>query len=865
MRKYILLLLLLSIFIKVNATHQRAAEIIYKHVGGLTYEFTLISYTYTPSPTNQDRDDLDINWGDGAIGTIPRVEIIEMADEISYNKYLTTHTFPGPGTYTISMEDPNRNNGIVNIPNSVNIPMFIETQLTINPFLGYNNSVILTNAPVDMGCVDKLFIHNPGAYDPDGDSLSFHLVDCKGAEGLVIPGFDLPKASKYFTIDPVTGDIIWDAPVIQGEYNIAFQVKEWRNQTLIGSVVRDMQIEILACDNNPPVVELENDTCVVSGDLLELNFAASDPDGDELTLEAFGGPFILSHDPAFIDPNPAVGQTNVSTNFYWSTSCEHIRKAPYHITLKAKDKSKPISLVGYQTFTINVVSPPIDNLQVKVNERKAQLSWDAFPCNNINGYRIYRKNESYEWTADYCETGLPDDANYTLIGSTDHVDKNTFEDDDGGKGLLYGIKYCYRVCAILPDNSDGKVSEEFCIQLQKEVPILTHVSNELPNPEEGKLLVKWSKPNEINEENFPPPYFYQLYRKKPDETFEPIANNIPFNDTIYEDQEVNVNAIDKTIIYELEFYSESTGLIGISDPASSSIPVLDPKDESIIVNIGGTIPWHIDSIEVYRKDPHSSAFLLAGKTHGGKYIDKQLENGEEYAYYIKSFGHYDLNSIEPVLINYSSIAKATPQDNEPPCPVTVEITTDCKEVDNTLIWNTPKGDCPKDIHHYEIWYAPTSSAEFSEIGVNTGINDTVFIHENIKDVVGCYQVYAVDSVGNISDASATACVSVETCPVYELPNYFTPNGDGENDIYYPINYDSSNPRATVEEVNMRIFNRWGRIIFETSDPIIAWDGKDKNSNNDASTGVYYYTCEVFLQTLEGRTSYILKGSITIFR
>ena len=52
----------------VSATHQRAAEITYRHVDGLTYEVKVITYTYTPSPA--DRPTLDVFWGDGTASTL---------------------------------------------------------------------------------------------------------------------------------------------------------------------------------------------------------------------------------------------------------------------------------------------------------------------------------------------------------------------------------------------------------------------------------------------------------------------------------------------------------------------------------------------------------------------------------------------------------------------------------------------------------------------------------------------------------------------------------------------------------------------------------------------------------------------------
>ncbi|MEI7664383.1 MAG: hypothetical protein WCK34_19400, partial [Bacteroidota bacterium] len=82
----LLLLLLLSCLtlpLHLFATHQRAAEMSYKHISGLTYELTLTSYTFTPSPANGYRDFLTINWGDGTSTDIPRVVETNLPDEIT--------------------------------------------------------------------------------------------------------------------------------------------------------------------------------------------------------------------------------------------------------------------------------------------------------------------------------------------------------------------------------------------------------------------------------------------------------------------------------------------------------------------------------------------------------------------------------------------------------------------------------------------------------------------------------------------------------------------------------------------------------------------------------------------------------------
>jgi hypothetical protein len=43
---------------------------------------------------------------------------------------------------------------------------------------------------------------------------------------------------------------------------------------------------------------------------------------------------------------------------------------------------------------------------------------------------------------------------------------------------------------------------------------------------------------------------------------------------------------------------------------------------------------------------------------------------------------------------------------------------------------------------------------------------------------------------------------------------------------------------------MKIFNRWGGLMFETTDPDINWNGKKKNDGEEATDGVYFYICTV---------------------
>jgi gliding motility-associated-like protein len=64
-------------------------------------------------------------------------------------------------------------------------------------------------------------------------------------------------------------------------------------------------------------------------------------------------------------------------------------------------------------------------------------------------------------------------------------------------------------------------------------------------------------------------------------------------------------------------------------------------------------------------------------------------------------------------------------------------------------------------------------------------------------------------------------------------NVFTPNGDGQNDEFI---IDGT----SIEEFEMKIFNRWGERVFETTDVNTTWNGKVNNTGISCPEGTYFY-------------------------
>jgi len=865
MKKYFIILFVFIWFINpLKATHERAGEIIFKYISGLTYEITIITYTYAPSPA--DRYELEINWGDNTKSILPRAngpsggqgnqgEIV--APDIKKNLYIGTHTFPGASTFKISMEDPNRNYGIQNIPNSVEVPFFIETQLIINPFIGVNSSPQLLLPPIDQGCVNQPYLHNPGAYDPDGDSLSFRLVSCRGAGGEKIPGYQLPNqvgtnVGSTFTMNPYTGEILWINPAMQGEYNIAFLVEEWRNGLKIGYVTRDVQITIVTCDNVAPVITPINDTCIEAGSTLEFNVVATDADNNNISLEAYGSPFEIANPAIFISPSDSAGRN--TGLFRWATTCNQVKKNAYQVFFKATDDSRPVNLFDLTSMYITIVGPAPRNLTANSLGNTILLKWNKNQCSNITGYNIYRRNGSYGYIAGHCETGVPAYTGYQLISTRNNTDTAYIDSD-----LSRGIDYCYMVVAFYADGAESYASNEACAFLKKDVPVITNVSVQKTGATDGNIYLAWSKPSEINTTQAPGPYKYLIYRSEDlsGNAFTLIDSLPSINDTIYIDDQVNSK--DHGLSYKVDLYNDTPGLrflIGSSQKASSVFITFSPGDKKLRINFNLNVPWTNEEYVIYRQNESTLLFDSIGTSISPLYIDNNLVNGKTYCYKVKAIGTYGTAGITNPLINYSQEACGIPIDNEAPCSPILDAQVDCENFTTILTWENPNQVCANDVEVYLVYYRPPNSAETVLLD---STNQLTYTNTNQTTLAGCYAVVAVDSTGNRSAPSDSVCLSSIVCGEYRLPNIFTPNGDQKNDFLIPF------PYSGVESIDLQIFNRWGNLVFTSKDPDINWDGTFEGTNQPVSDGVYYYICDVYEISEIGTVKRTLKGSVMIIR
>ncbi len=93
-------------------------------------------------------------------------------------------------------------------------------------------------------------------------------------------------------------------------------------------------------------------------------------------------------------------------------------------------------------------------------------------------------------------------------------------------------------------------------------------------------------------------------------------------------------------------------------------------------------------------------------------------------------------------------------------------------------------------------------------------------------------VYTILATDKLTHCAASDSVLVKPISIVQIPNAFTPNNDGKNDLFKVLGTEM------ITKFNLKIFNRYGQLVFETSDKNTGWDGKLKGT--DVLSGGFIY-------------------------
>ncbi|MCU0393300.1 MAG: hypothetical protein MUE81_19485 [Thermoflexibacter sp.] len=261
MKKFILLLFLFAgNGFLANATHIIGGFIAYKQLERNVYEFSAhIFFDRAGVPIDQEVE-MSVN---GVLKNVKlgKTEMFNpsspLAERTIKGIYSTTYTLDNEGIpflsgafYRIGVRIRNRNPNTANIPNSVNVPFYIESLLSVSQS---NNSVVFEDKNVAIFAkVGSPLQLNNIVKDPDNDQITFAIDAPFRDVATRIEGYSTPDRTACnnctLSINANSGELIWQTPSQTGSYVITLRIDEWRTiagiRTRVGTVYRDIQVYI---------------------------------------------------------------------------------------------------------------------------------------------------------------------------------------------------------------------------------------------------------------------------------------------------------------------------------------------------------------------------------------------------------------------------------------------------------------------------------------------------------------------------------------------------------------------------------------------------------------------------------------------
>ncbi len=237
---------LLGLVVSVDAFggNVAAADVSFRCLSGMQYEFTVTSVTLG-QPLSSDT--ISFDFGDGSPVYYLQAPVSVQLSDTSYyqNQWTFLHNYTGAGNYGLLATFPGHAPGIVNIPNSATAPFTLEGEIIADPVIGCNSSPYSTDPElIKTAILAQGNSWNISSLDPDGDSIAHFFIPCN------VPGYTFPDNSSSFYIDPVTGQYEWNVPSQPGRFNVVIKTEQWFHMPngfsiLTGYVTREIQINVV--------------------------------------------------------------------------------------------------------------------------------------------------------------------------------------------------------------------------------------------------------------------------------------------------------------------------------------------------------------------------------------------------------------------------------------------------------------------------------------------------------------------------------------------------------------------------------------------------------------------------------------------
>ena len=873
MKKYLLAILLtLAICPALFAAHIKGGFFTYQYLGpgtgtNLKYRITLTVYMICDPSSGQLSNPINFsifNAGtnqfvrDVSVGITSQYTLGKVYDEpcISGNEIgcyytivvydLASVELPSNAEgYTVAYQRCCRIAGINNLNNSAavgNTFTIIIPGSNVGQNAQQNSSPRFLVNDTAIVCKNSYFQYSFAATDPDADSLSYQF--CSAYEGAsqtapspstaATPPYSfVPYAASFSGSQPMgsgviinaaTGLISGTAPALMGQYVVCVCVNEYRNGTLIGTTRKELHVEVRDCSPLRAQLDPRPSYC----DDLDVSFQ-NDATGNPTTAEYlwdFG--------------DPASGTNNNST----APATNHLFSAPGDYSVKLRvtlngvcsDSSTTAVRVwpgfypGFRTDGICIVNP----YQFTDTTRANYGAVDYWHWNfgDITTLADTARIRNPQWT--YQNAGP---VTVTLIVSSDKGCKDTVQQIINiidKPPLTLGFRDTL-ICQYdnLPLIASGPGNFSW-------TPLYNIINPNTANPVVSPMTTTW--------------YHVSLNQNgciNRDSVRVQVTTGVyifPMGDTtICRGDTIQLRINSNGLVYNW------TPAANLSNPhvMSPLAATLDTTTYQVTGIIGGcsntkqitvrTVPYPVSRLNPDTAVCFNTPVLLRGYSNGSSFVwtpSSYLSNPR---------------SLTPTAMPPSTQQYILAVYDNRGCPKpgldTVLITVRPEVVafagrDTTVVVGQP------------LQLNASGGATYSWSPA-TGLSSTVIADPIARYTNGTTQVRYQLIARDLASCADTAYLNVrifQTAPTVFVPTAFTPNKDGLNDIIKPI-------LAGIKQLRyFRIFNRWGQLVYETSQEGEGWDGRV----NGQLQGTHVFVWTVSAVDYMGQT-YTSKGLVTLIR
>lgn len=874
-KKQINLIIGLLIFISspflLNASHIIGGKITYRYLGSNNYEIKLTVYRDCADIVDYDNPS-PITVFDNSNNNIVSIHQVSIfhRDTLHPNNpdpcfippagicveeafFLDTVLLP-PNTsgYTVAFQRCCHNSSILNII----VPGMVGTTITANIPSQINNSATFLNYPPIYICLNDTFNYSFASNDIDGDSLVYNLCTpfSGGTNFIVLPNpanpppYSLiPWVSGFSPTNPlitsggtnfnINNGAINFIPTIQGQFAIGICVDEYRNGILLNTNRLEMQFNIVPCYL---VSSIPTATNLCEG--LNINFQNSSSNATNFHWD-FGETTILTDTSNISAPNYTFSNYGTYTVSLIAINTSYgICK---DTTTKVININPLLSPTIQPTFTgclnnnntLLFVGGAIDN--------SATFNWNLGGAttpsvSTINNFNSNFTNVFQNISVIVSQFGCSDTL-YSTVQLTDpHAGLSTSNLNCRGDSLTFQ-NYSTNATSYLWD---------FGV-LSMNTDTSTQISPTFVYPQYGIYYITLIAYNGTCSDT--------------------VVTEISVNDTLSLNQ---INTIEKQCLKNNSFDFFANGTYGSGayftwyfDTTATMLNTHQENPKNISYS---TIGNHIikmyvvengcsaQRIQVIKILPNPNANFMASDTVGCQplkisftnqstssipykstwQIENIYFNVVDTSYIFYNSGLYsiklivsDTNNCTDTLnkVNYINIfPKPNAFANVTPIKTSI-LNPTIEFIDNTL-------------------NAHTTNFDF---GDNTISNQILNSHTYLEIGTYNYQLVVINSYG-CSDSTKGEIV-IDSYNALFIPNSFTPNNDGLNDIFKPV-------IPFYKAATLEIYNRWGDLILSTNNIEQGWDGKFKGtlSTND----IYVY--KLFVEYLDGETKKI-QGHISLIK